>query len=117
MPGADEVLGDIGAEGGVGITAPALVERLDAEVVEERDAVIVADVEEEVDEVRVVFRPPAGRADRVHDGETEDVAVEAHGAGGVEGRKRGVVDTADPVIKLSHEVPPHRSSSAWHLPR
>jgi len=70
VAGAHEELRDLGAEAGVDVALRARRAadlRPGAEVVEERDAVAVADVEEEVDEVRVVLRAPARRADRVDD--------------------------------------------------
>ena len=96
---AYEELRHLGTEPGVHVTALVGVHRLEAEVVEERDPVVVADVEEEVDEVGMVLRAPARGADRVHHGEAEDVAVEAHRRGGVEGRERRVVHAADLVLQ------------------
>src|SRR6185312_6059847 len=88
----------------VGIAFQALGERLHSEVVEERQPVVVAYVEEEVDEVRVLVWTPPGRADGVHDREAENVAVERDGPGRVECRVRDVVDTADTVVEFGHEV-------------
>src|SRR2546421_7854079 len=102
VPGPDEVGRDLRAEGRVGVSASGLVERLGAEVVEERDPVVVADVEEEVDEVGVVLRPPADGADRVDDREAEYVPVEMNSPGRVEGGERGVVDTFHPMVQPGH---------------
>ncbi len=115
VPGAHEELRDVGAEAGVDVAlraGRAADPRLGAEVVEERDPVVVADVEEEVDEVRVVLRAPAGGADRVHDGEAEHVAVEAHRRRRVERRERDVVDPLHAVVQLVHDLDGTRGSTS-----
>jgi hypothetical protein len=68
-----------------------------AEVVEEGQAVGVADVEEEVHEVALVLRSPGLDLHRLHERQAEDIAVETDGARRVERRERHVVDAADRV--------------------
>src|SRR3984957_20769180 len=59
VPRTHEELGDLRPEARVDIAALAGVHRLETEVVEESDTLVVADIEEEVDEIGVILRSPA----------------------------------------------------------
>ena len=47
-----------------------------------------------------LLRAPARGADRMHDREPQNIAVEADRAGGVEGGKGGVVDAVDEMLLI-----------------